>query len=70
MKFRLTYEGKEYIVEDPYDYGNDKEVPFMWSGGNFSCDCNKSLFIKDQCDPSFPEFPCGDRIKLSRKVVT
>ncbi len=68
MKFELSFKGKSYIVEDTYEYERGHEIPFMWTEGNFSCDCNKSLFIQEQCDASFPEMECGDEIKLVRRI--
>jgi hypothetical protein len=61
----LEYLGKQYSLD--YDWG--KEYPedaaiFMWAEGNYSCDCNRSLFIKRLCDDTFPEMECGDTIKM------
>ena len=39
-------------------------VRYMYKEGNFSCDCNKSLFIQQLCDEEFPEFECGNLIEL------
>ena len=70
MKFELEYIGNTYIVEDTFERPEivKDEVPFMWAEGNFSCDCNKSIFINDQCDSSFPILECGEEIKLIRRI--
>ena len=63
----LTFEfdGKRYDVKDDSGVGFECGLlEYMWNEGNYSCDDNRSLFILRQCDPTFPEFDCGDRIKL------
>lgn len=55
-KFRLTT-----------DYGRgypESAARYVWESGNYSCDCNRSLFIREQCDPSFPDMGCGEEIEL------
>lgn len=42
---------------------------YMWEEGNFDCDCNRSLFIGEHCDASFPEMECGEDIKLISLTV-
>lgn len=64
----LCYKSKTYsIIDDLSDLifkDADEFSPYLWEEGNYSCDCNKSLFIQRQCDPNFPEMKCGDEIKL------
>jgi hypothetical protein len=57
----LEYKGKTYVIHDEYEY--DEYPPFMWENGNFSCDCNKSMFIQE-VDEDFPELHCGAEIKM------
>lgn len=62
MKFQLKYKEKTYIVEDELcksDPDSECEIPFIWEEGNYSCDCNRSLFIQRCCDESFPSLPCN-----------
>ncbi len=54
MKFKL-YLTKEYIVEDKL-IKESTEIPFIWDEGNYACDCNRSKFIKEQCDRNFYKF--------------
>ena len=61
----LKYNDKEYT----YEHNFGKEFPedvvrFQYEENNYSCDCNKSLFIQRNCDENFPEFNCGDLIEL------
>ena len=63
VKFR--YEDKEYVYED--DFGKEypeEMVRFQYEENNYSCDCNRSLFIQRNCDENFPEFNCGNLIEL------
>ena len=63
MKF-VTADGKQYPFE--YDFGyaySDDAAHYMFHVGNYSCDCNKSLFIH-RTNPEFPVLDCGDTIEL------
>jgi hypothetical protein len=66
VEVELEYKGKIYkFIDEGY---HDFEVAtFMWEEGNYSCDCNRSLFIQEYCDENFnkgTEMECGDSIKL------
>lgn len=72
FKVVLRHSGKDYVVWDDH-YIFEGQEPFgspldgsryMWEDGNYSWDCNKSLFIQRQCDSSFPEMDCGESIEL------
>jgi hypothetical protein len=61
----LVYNGKSYHLR--YDFGEDfpaHSAEYAFFEGNYSCDCNKSLFIRRYCDPTFPEKNCGDEIVI------
>ena len=60
----LKYKDKGYIFK--YDWGkySIEGADFMFEEGNYSCDCNKSIFIRQYCDKDFPEMECGQKIKL------
>lgn len=62
----FEYKGKEYIVD--YDFGYEYEeerAHWMFYEGNYSCDCNRSMFIARQYgDDVIEELDCGDKIKL------
>ena len=64
----LEYNGKQYVIEDEYatftDGVLDEGSEFQWNENGNSCDCNRSLFIRRQCDPNFPDMDCTDEIKL------
>ena len=68
IKVHLRFDGKDYTFIDDhsdFDYeGADEPSPYWWEEGNGACDCNRSLFIKRECDGKFPEMECGDSIKL------
>lgn len=49
-----------------YDFGYSYDVDaaeYMFRDGNYSCDCNRSLFIKEK-HPAFDLLPCGDSILM------
>ena len=62
----LKYENKEFTIH--YDCGYefpDEQAIFMFEHGNYSCDCNKSIFIRREYgEESIPELGCGDEVKL------
>lgn len=61
----LKHNDKEYsFITEGCKYDTFAAAQFMWNKGNFSCDCNKSLFIQRYCDESFPDMECGDDVKL------
>ena len=73
----LTYNNIDYPFQYDFSYpgmtGDDDDrdgAVFMFEEGNFSCDCNKSIFIREYVDSNFPEMLCGDKIQLKYiKVV-
>jgi len=61
----FKYNSKIYKIE--YDFGYEYEeesAEFMFFEGNYSCDCNKSMFIQEQCDEDFPDLNCGELINI------
>lgn len=63
----FKYKEKEFILRFNFeikDYSEDDAV-WMFTEGNYSCDCNRSLFIRQQYGgDAIPELPCGDTIEL------
>lgn len=69
MKVRVKLEDilKHKIYDFVYDFGKDYSEEgafFMFEEGNYSCDCNRSIIIKECCDLYFPDLKCGQRLKL------
>lgn len=69
-------DGRVGMFEQQFGYGYPRHsAEFMWREGNYSCDCNKRLFLARQCgiDPHYDEDdadnPCGDTIELIELVV-
>jgi len=61
----LKYNDKLYTYEDNFGKEFPEDVVrFQYEENNYSCDCNRSLFIQRYCDESFPEMGCGDEIEL------
>jgi hypothetical protein len=66
----LEYEGQRYTYEDdwiPREDDTDEDirhlVHYMWTEGNYSCDCNRFAFMGFE-EPEDENFPCGDTVKL------
>ena len=62
----FKYHDEEFILH--YDFGYDfKEANalYMFEHGNYSCDCNRSIFIRNEYgEDAIPELGCGWEIKL------
>lgn len=62
----FQYKDKQYTIH--YDFGTnytDEAAEFMFLQGNYSCDCNRSLFIRrEHGEDLFPELSCGHEIVL------
>lgn len=58
----------EYHDSMPWDTeedqaGNETHIEFMWSEGNYSCDCNRSLYFHRVLGlPEPEEVRCGHRL--------
>jgi hypothetical protein len=61
----LKYKDKLYSYEDNFGKEYPEEYArFQYEENNYSCDCNRSLFIQRNCDGNFPEMNCGEEIEL------
>lgn len=62
----FEYSGKQFVLH--HDFGNEyteDDAKFMYTLGNYSCDCNRSMFIRrEHGEDSMPQLGCGDEIKL------
>ncbi len=61
----FEYEEKQYVVH--YDFGyefSDERAKFQFLENNYCCDCNRSLFIREEYGDVIPELGCGNDIKL------
>lgn len=43
---RRVSDGLEAVVEDTAGYESVDSAAFMWTEGNYSCDCNRHLFFE------------------------
>lgn len=61
----LVYQGVEYPFSYDFGFGYDPEsARYMFEDGNYSCDCNRSLFLNRELDGIFPELTCGNEIEM------
>ena len=69
-RMKLVYNGKEYPYEYDFGFGYPVEsAHYMWEDGNYSCDCNKSLFLS-RIHEEVSELNCGDTIETRDFIVT
>lgn len=66
--FYGTFKYKDQLFTLREDFGegyNPETAEWMFTEGNYSCDCNRSLFIRRQHgEHVMPELDCGDEIEL------
>jgi len=63
-------DGKEFPYEYDFGYAYEKSAAeYMFFEGNYSCDCNKTIFLSQE-HPEIKEWDCGDDIKLKDFSVT
>lgn len=69
MTMRLD-DGRAFEYEHDFGYAYSPEnAHYMWRDGNYCCDCNRSLFLKD-AGHAVEEMDCGDTITLENFRVT
>ena len=63
----LSHNGHDYPFSYDFGYGYpDHSAVFMFTEGNYSCDCNLSLFLgRKYGHLSELNLPCGNAIKVS-----
>lgn len=61
----LAHGGRQWtFVPEGCVYDRPHDALYIWTEGNFGCDCNMSLFIQRQCHNGFHVKDCGDSITL------
>lgn len=50
--------GKQATYGDEFE--NEGVAEFLWSGGNYSCDCNRALFLSRETGDESIDCDCGD----------
>lgn len=51
-----------YLTESGPDWDGESPNTFIWSEGNFSCDCNRSIFLHSALGLDEPKnLECGER---------
>lgn len=65
VRITANYLGVTYNFEYNFGYGYGVDnAEFMFTAGNYGCDCNLSLFIQEKY-PEFPELACGEKVEHS-----
>ena len=62
----FKYKDKEFVLH--YDFGYEypeEQARFQFLENNYSCDCNRSIFIREEYgEDVMPELDCGNEIEL------
>lgn len=63
-KLEFAYQGRIWPYTYDFGYGYpDDDAEFMFHDGNYGCDCNRSIFLREHFK-EFPEMECGDKIEM------
>lgn len=69
--FGEAHPGGLYRLYGTVDPDPIRTARYMYTEGNYDCDCNRSLFIERHCDASFNDWygiddamACGEEIEL------
>jgi len=63
---KYKYNDKKFTLRHDlgYDFPEDR-AKFLFTGGNYACDCNISILAREQYGNDFmPELECGNAIEL------
>jgi hypothetical protein len=63
-EIEFKYKGKTYKYETEMENITLENAKYMWTEGNFSCDCNKAMFLGIDDDMS-----CGEEIKIEHYIM-
>ena len=66
----FEYNGKKYPLD--FSFGNDYPTSaayYMFEIGNYSCDCNRAIFLRERYGEAIPEMDCGNKIRLIKIEV-
>lgn len=70
-RMTLVYNNKAYQYEEDFGFAYPVSAAHsMFEEGNYSCDCNRSLFLNRKYGAEIPELGCGDTIEMRDFVVT
>lgn len=62
-RLRRTSDGvvRDYVCSIDHDV-EDGLLIYMWTEGNYSCDCNRALFFARAADEDDLDVPCGEKM--------
>jgi hypothetical protein len=56
LRDNQTNKEQWYVNESPWGEGSY----FLWTEGNYSCDCNRHIFFEIAADRDTGDCPCGE----------
>lgn len=61
LEIRNNKTGEVRASQEGWDWDGDTEYPdYIWSEGNYACDCNRALFFARVVGEDDPDRNCGD----------
>ena len=60
VHIRRNSDGVVRVHSFSWDDDSDGSQSFMWSEGNYGCDCNRALFFARAVNEDDPDHDCGD----------
>lgn len=66
----FLFRGQTYVYG--YNFGPEyapSSAEFMFECGNYSCDCNRSTFLREGGHQEVPTLDCGNEIKMTNLEV-
>ena len=63
----FKYKDQEFVIHFDFGYEYEEEyAKFQFLENNYSCDCNRSLFIQQEYgEDAIPELGCGNEIEMT-----
>ena len=69
-KMDFIYKNKIYKHKEDFGYAYSPDTArFMFELGNYSCDCNRSNFIRRNYGLVIPKLECGDQIEMENLEI-
>jgi len=65
VKIDFEYREKTYRYRGEMVDTTLEHAKYMWTEGNYSCDCNRAMFLDIDDD-----MPCGEEIKITNYIMS
>lgn len=55
--------------DDYFESSPDRESDYIWTEGNYACDCNRALFFARAHNEPDPDVECGDAAYAAIRAI-